>query len=73
MTKFSSLVKAICQATAQNDSSMKVDLARGNPTEIEWILGWLLTQLVSEPPASPVLQALYDEIQATEQVRRSAS
>ena len=66
-------VKAICQATAQNDSSMKVDLARGNPTEIEWILGWLLTQLVSEPPASPVLQALYDEIQATEQVRRSAS
>ena len=66
-------VKAICQATAQNDSSMKVDLARGNPTEIEWILGWLLTHLVSEPPASPVLQALYDEIQATEQVRRSAS
>ena len=42
-------------------------------TEIEWILGWLLTQLVSEPPATPVLQALYDEIQATEQVRRSAS
>ena len=66
-------VKAICQATAQNDSSMKVDLANGNPTEAEWILGWLLTQLVSEPPASPVLQALYDEIQATEQVRRSAS
>ena len=26
-------VKAICQATAQNDSSMKVDLANGNPTE----------------------------------------
>ena len=66
-------VKAICQATAQNDSSMKVDLANGNPTEAEWILGWLLTQLVSEPPATPVLQALYDEIQATEQVRRSAS
>ena len=68
-----SRVKAICQATSENDSSMKVDLARGNPTEIEWILGWLLTQLVSEPPATPVLQALYDEIQATEQVRRSAS
>ena len=66
-------VKAICQATAQNDSSMKVDLANGNPTEAEWILGWLLTHLVSEPPATPVLQALYDEIQATEQVRRSAS
>jgi hypothetical protein len=32
-----------------------------------------LTHLVSEPPATPVLQALYDEIQTTEQVRRSAS
>jgi ketopantoate reductase len=52
---------------------MKVDLARGNPTEIEWILGWLLTDLVSEPPATPVLQALYDEIQIAEKVRRSAS
>ena len=68
-----SRVKAICQATAQNDSSMKVDLARGNPTEVEWILGWLLTHLVSEPPATPVLQALYDEIQTTEKVRHSAS
>ena len=66
-------VKAICQATAQNDSSMKVDLAHGNPTEVEWILGWLLTHLVSEPPTTPVLQAFYDEIQATEKVRRSAS
>ena len=68
-----SRVKAICQATAANDSSMKVDLARGDPTEVEWILGWLLTHLVTEPPATPVLQALYDEIQATEKVRRSAS
>ena len=68
-----SRVKAICQATAANDSSMKVDLTRGDPTEVEWILGWLLTHLVTEPPATPVLQALYDEIQATEQVRRSAS
>ena len=68
-----SRVKAICQATAENDSSMKVDLTRGDPTEIEWILGWLLTHLVSEPPATPVLQALYDEIQTTEKVRRSAS
>ena len=68
-----SRVKAICQATAANDSSMKVDLTRGDPTEVEWILGWLLTHLVSEPPATPVLQALYDEIQATEKVRRSAS
>ncbi|MDA9798265.1 2-dehydropantoate 2-reductase [Luminiphilus sp.] len=68
-----SRVKAICQATAANDSSMKVDLTRGDPTEVEWILGWLLTHLVTEPPATPVLQALYDEIQATEKVRRSAS
>jgi 2-dehydropantoate 2-reductase len=68
-----SRVNDICQATAQNDSSMKVDLARGNPTEVEWILGWLLTHLVSEPPATPVLQALYDEIQTTEKVKRSAS
>jgi 2-dehydropantoate 2-reductase len=66
-------VNDICQATSENDSSMKVDLARGNPTEIEWILGWLLTHLVSEPPATPVLQALYDEIQIAEKVRRSAS
>ncbi|MDA8986275.1 2-dehydropantoate 2-reductase [Luminiphilus sp.] len=66
-------VKAICQATAQNDSSMKVDLARGNPTEVEWILGWLLKHLLSKPPATPVLQALYEEIQGTEKVRRSAS
>jgi 2-dehydropantoate 2-reductase len=68
-----SRVKAICQATAENDSSMKVDLTRGDPTEVEWILGWLLTHLVSEPPATPVLQALYDEIQTTEKVSRSAS
>jgi 2-dehydropantoate 2-reductase len=66
-------VNDICQATSENDSSMKVDLARGNPTEVEWILGWLLTHLVSEPPATPVLQALYDEIQTTEKLRRSAS
>ncbi len=65
-------IRDICHATAQNDSSMKVDLARGNPTEVEWILGWLLKQLVSDPPATPVLRDLYDDIQATEQARLAA-
>ena len=66
-------VREICHATAQNHSSMKVDLARGNPPEIEWILGWLLKNLVSDPPATPALQALYDDIQAIEKKGLSAS
>ena len=55
-------VRAVCEMTARNHSSMRVDLEGGKRTEIDAIVGWLLTALVADPPATPHLRALYDAV-----------
>jgi len=55
-------VRAVCRATAQNHSSMRVDMDRGEQTEIESIVGWLLHHLNVNSPATPLLSALYAAI-----------
>ena len=55
-------VRAVCHATAQNHSSMRVDMDRGQRTEIESIVGWLLHHMTVDPPETPVLSALYASI-----------
>jgi 2-dehydropantoate 2-reductase len=55
-------VTEVCSQTAKNHSSMRVDVERGRPTEIEAIAGWLLSEWVDEPPPSPFLRHLYQTI-----------
>ena len=55
-------VRTVCEMTASNHSSMRVDMENGKQTEIDAIVGWLLTALVADPPATPHLRALYDAV-----------
>ena len=55
-------VRAVCDSTAANHSSMRVDLESGKRTEIDAILGWLLSSLTPHPPATPALSELYDAV-----------
>lgn len=55
-------VRAVCEMTAKNHSSMRVDMESGKQTEIDAIVGWLLTTLVADPPATPKLLELYDAV-----------
>ena len=55
-------VRAVCDSTAANHSSMRVDLENGKRTEIDAIVGWLLSSLTPHPPATPVLSELYDAV-----------
>ena len=55
-------VRAVCDSTAANHSSMRVDLESGKRTEIDAIVGWLLSSLTPHPPATPVLSELYDAV-----------
>jgi 2-dehydropantoate 2-reductase len=55
-------VRAVCQSTAANHSSMRVDLDSGKRTEIDAIVGWLLSNLTPHPPPTPVLSELYHEV-----------
>ena len=59
-------VTAVCAQTAGNHSSMRVDLEMGRRTEIDAIVGWLLTELVSDPPPTPVLSQIYDSVSRLE-------
>ena len=43
-------VRTVCAQTAQNHSSMRVDIERGEPTEIEAIVGWLLKEWIKDSP-----------------------
>jgi 2-dehydropantoate 2-reductase len=52
-------VRAVCHSTAANHSSMRVDLESGKRTEIDAIVGWLLSSLTPHPPATPLLSELY--------------
>ena len=55
-------VRAVCDSTAANHSSMRVDLESGKRTEIDAIVGWLLSSLTPHPPATPLLSELYDTV-----------
>ena len=55
-------VRAVCDSTAANHSSMRVDLESGKRTEIDAIVGWLLSSLTPHPPATPVLSELYEAV-----------
>ena len=55
-------VRAVCNSTAANHSSMRVDLESGKRTEIDAIVGWLLSSLTPHPPATPLLSELYDAV-----------
>jgi len=55
-------VRAVCESTAANHSSMRVDLENGKRTEIDAIVGWLLSSLISHPPATPILSELHDAV-----------
>lgn len=55
-------VRAVCENTAANHSSMRVDLENGKRTEIDAIVGWLLSSLTSHPPATPILSELYGAV-----------
>jgi len=55
-------VRAVCHSTAANHSSMRVDVESGNRTEIDAIVGWLLSDLTPHPPPTPVLSELYHAV-----------
>ena len=59
-------VRAVCDSTAANHSSMRVDLEAGTRTEIDAIVGWLLSSLTPHPPATPVLSELYEAVKERE-------
>ncbi len=56
-------VRAVCESTSANHSSMRVDLAKGARTEIDAIVGWLLRDLTPNPPATPLLTELFEAVQ----------
>ena len=55
-------VRAVCSSTGANHSSMRVDLESGKRTEIDAIVGWLLSSLTPHPPATPLLSELYNAV-----------
>ena len=55
-------VRAVCHGTAANHSAMRVDLESGKRTEIDAIVGWLLSNLIPHPPPTPVLSELYHAV-----------
>ena len=55
-------VRAVCDSTAANHSSMRADLEGGKRTEIDAIVGWLLSSLTPHPPATPLLREVYDAV-----------
>jgi len=59
-------VRTVCAQTAQNHSSMRVDMERGEPTEIDAIVGWLLREWIKDPPPTPLLTQIYQAVQAQE-------
>ena len=59
-------VRAVCNSTAANHSSMRVDMESGRRTEIDAIVGWLLSSFTPHPPATPILSELYDAVKKRE-------
>ena len=59
-------VRAVCDSTAANHSSMRVDMESGKRTEIDAIVGWLLSSFTPHPPATPILSELYDAVKKRE-------
>lgn len=56
----------ICRTTAGNRSSMLKDIESGRPTEIDAILGYVLSQAAKKEIQLPIIEALYHMIKGLE-------
>ena len=61
-------VKALCEKTAANTSSMLADRLAGRKTEVETIVGAILEKAKRENKQIPTLRTLYEMIKAIEQI-----
>lgn len=59
-------VKSICKKTAKNKSSMLKDLMEGRKTEIDAILGYVLTEAAKKKLFVPTVEFLYHSIKGME-------
>lgn len=59
-------VCGICEKTRDNISSMRSDVLNGHPTEIEAIVGYVLTLAEAHKKKVPVLQFLYNGVKGLE-------
>jgi 2-dehydropantoate 2-reductase len=66
-------VRAVCESTSANHSSMRVDFERGARTEVDAIVGWLLQDLNPNPPETPLLSALFEAVRQQDRGLSSAS
>jgi 2-dehydropantoate 2-reductase len=66
-------VRAVCESTSANHSSMRVDFERGARTEVDAIVGWLLRDLNPNPPETPLLSALFEAVRQQDRGLSSAS
>jgi len=66
-------VRAVCESTSANHSSMRVDFERGARTEVDAIVGWLLRDLIQNPPETPSLSALFEAVRQQDRALSSAS
>ena len=64
-------VRAVCESTAANHSSMRVDVERGARTEVDAIVGWLLRDLTPNPPATPLLSELFEAVRQQDHLSSS--
>jgi 2-dehydropantoate 2-reductase len=68
---FQNLV-AVCEKTAENQSSMYKDLENGRKTEIDAILGYLLEEAAKKNIKAPLIHNYYDCIKGKEHEREGA-
>ncbi len=59
-------VKAVCIATAENRSSMLKDLENGRKTEIDAILGHILSEAKSKGKSDCLTSSLYKMVKGKE-------
>ncbi|WP_071395439.1 2-dehydropantoate 2-reductase [Bacillus tuaregi] len=59
-------VIAVCEKTAQNQSSMLRDLMENRPTEIDAILGYILEKAAERDINTPIIEAFYLAVKGKE-------
>ncbi|WP_428908750.1 2-dehydropantoate 2-reductase [Niallia sp. Krafla_26] len=64
--KYFKHIMAVCEQTAQNDSSMLRDLKENRPTEIDAILGYILERAAEKEISTPVLEVFYQAVKGKE-------
>lgn len=63
-------VQSVCEKTANNHSSMLMDVKHGRKTEVEAIIGHILTEADKQNKPAPILRFLYYSIKGLENERR---